>query len=185
MVRQKVPKLCFQSQFSMSKIDIIFSKKNHWVVVGASFLVLFFTSFARKKAVTRLMKDNFGPKPRNFNWVTGISTDSFLGHRKVSWSKKIQMWSTAISLKFENHKLCSEPQISFQKKYPYYSAMNMYLRWRPHLLLTYSKVEGFFELAYITLPYPLCSVPGPFCHHDEAFRVASLTLLQPPYSGLK
>jgi len=29
MVRQKVPKSYFQSQFSMSKIDGIFSKKNH------------------------------------------------------------------------------------------------------------------------------------------------------------
>ena len=179
MVRQKVPKLCFQSQFSMSRI---FSKKNHWVVVGASLSVLFFTSFARKKAVTRLMKDNFGPKPRNFNWVTGFSTDSSLGHRKVSWSKKIQMWSTAISLKFENHKLCSEPQISFQKKYPYYSAMNMYLGWPASPPTYLLKSWGFFRTC---VPYLTHSVPGPFCHHDEAFRVASLTLLQPPYNGFK
>ena len=108
-------------------------------------------------------------------------------HSKISLSKQIQSPINWNRLKIPEY--ARGVLNKFLKgigTYPYYSTMNMYLGWPASPPTCLLKSWGFFRTCvhYLTLP-TLCSVPGSFCHHDEAFRVASLTLLQPPHNGLK
>ena len=59
MIRQKVPKLYFQSQFSMSKINRIFSKKNSFKNINLGDHFLAKTFFSRLNSLTTLLFDGF------------------------------------------------------------------------------------------------------------------------------